>query len=448
MCERRHAVLHAMVAMSTIAAGAPGCAVQDPRIVAAFKQNAGTYAYSTRTGGAYYYYNSPTVVGGHVYIGTSRRLNDSPGPDNFFFRLDAGLKKVWEYPLGEGEVRGGATLDAEGRIYFVVEKGRKLGDASDATDELYCLSNDGNLLWTFPITAGRYDWQADANALGMFNPAVAEDGTVYVGGGKLYALRWSGAGPVTVAWSFPAAGDLDIKNAPIIDREGNVYFNGSGVLYSLRPGDGSMRWSFQGTDTWSESLSSPAFSFDEARVYSAMGRSVHCIDAATGSRIWSFTPPGVAGDFRATPAVDDEGNVYAATKANADSALYAIRADGTLLWENRLGTDLYSSPALGNDRTLYVGSESTDKTISGYASGDLPRFHAIDMATGATRWSVKLPGMGDVTWSSPALVEGGVVYVGSMNGNVYAIRSDATGLLPGAGSPRFHGGNASTGRRE
>jgi hypothetical protein len=104
-----------------------------------------------------------------------------------------------------------------------------------------------------------------------------------------------------------------------------------------------------------------------------------------------------------------------------------------------IGADLYSSPALGDDRTVYVGSESTG------AAG--LRFHALDMATGARRWSVSIRG-GDVTWSSPALVDGGLVYVGSMDGAVYAIRSDATRLLPDAGSPRFRGGNDGTGRHE
>ncbi len=438
MMEERSRWACAIVAIATLAVGAGGCTDTDPRIIATFAQNSGTSNYSTRTGGAYYYYNSPAVVGGHVYIGTSRRLNDSPGSDNFFFKLDSNLKKVWEYALGDGEVRGGATLDADGRIYFVVEKGRILGDASRATESLYCLSNDGKLQWQFPITATRFDW---ANNVGMFNPAVAADGTIYVGGRKLYALSSSGV----ELWAYPEGSDLDIKNAPIIDRDGNIYFIASGVLHSLRP-DGSVRWTYWGGDAWS----SPAFSFDYTRLYSAMGQSVHCIDTATGMLIWPrpFTPPGIKGDFRATPAVDDEGNVYVGTKADRDGTFYAIKSDGTLLWENHLGTDLYSSPALGDDRAIYIGSESTDKTLSGYATGNLPRFHALDMATGATKWSVVFPGMGDVTWSSPALVAGGVIYVGSMNGNVYAIRSDATGLLPNAGSPRFHGGNASTGRRE
>jgi hypothetical protein len=68
------------------------------------------------------------------------------------------------------------------------------------------------------------------------------------------------------------------------------------------------------------------------------------------------------------------------------------------------------------------------------------------MATGEERWTVDL--LGDASWSSPALSDEGVLYVATMAGFVYAIRSDASGLLPDAGSPRFHQGNSSSGRRE
>ncbi len=425
-----------MVWIALLAMGAAGgCADSDPRIIASFRQGEDTFNYSPKLGRANYYYNPPTVVGDHVYIGTSRRLHDAPGPDNFFFKLDNNLKKVWEYPLGYDEVRGGAALDAEGRIYFVVERGRKLGDASMVEDFLFCLSNDGKFQWQFLIASPVSASQAASvhyNDVGMFNPAIAANGTIYVGGSKFYALSSSGE----KVWEYPASRYFDggMKNAPIIDPEGNIYFLASGLLLCLRP-DGTERWLAYGGDAWS----SPAFSFDYTRVYAATVRTVHCFDTATGATIWSFTPPGISGDFRATPAVDDAGNVYLGTKADSAGTFYAIKADGTLLWENHMGADLYSSPALGNDRTIYVGSEYT---------GSERRFHALDMASGAKKWSVRFPGMGDVTWSSPALVDGGVIYVGSMNGNVYAIRSDATGLLPNAGSARFHEGNASTGRRE
>jgi outer membrane protein assembly factor BamB len=295
------------------------------------------------------------------------------------------------------------------------------------TDFLYSLDGDGTLLWEYQLNSGAPSWDND---VGMINPAIAKDGTIYVGGEKLHALNPDG----TLRWIYPAGAEtLNVKNAPIIDPAGNVYFAASYRVHSVDP-DGALRWSYGNVGNFLETLSSPAFSYDHTRVYVALGYTMNCLDAATGTPRWSVM--GGPGNFRATPAVDDQGNVYAGTKANGDSTFYAIKADGTLLWTNRIGADLYSSPALGSDRTIYVGSEKTE----------VGRFHALDMATGVRKWSVVISA--DITWSSPALVEGGLIYVGSMDGSVYAIRSDAAGLLPNAGSARFHGGNDSTGRHE
>jgi outer membrane protein assembly factor BamB len=407
-------------------AGALGCG-GDPRIVATFRQGGDARGYVSRQAGAYYYYNPPTVAGGHVFVGTSRKLFEDPRPDNFFFKLDARLRKVWEVALGKDEVRGGAAVSSDGRIYFVVEKGRVAGERTPVTDFLWCLDPDGKLLWEYQLNSGEPSWDND---VGMINPAIAKDGTIYVGGEKLHALHPDG----TLRWAYPPGPEtLNVKNAPIIDPAGNVYFAASYGVHSLDP-DGAPRWSYPNDGSFPETLSSPAFSYDHARVYVALGETMKCFDAATGTPHWSVT--GGPGSFRATPAVDDQGNVYAGTKANAASTFYAIGADGTVLWRNRIGADLYSSPALGDDRTIYVGSEKTEHG----------QFHALDMATGVRKWSVAIGG--DITWSSPALVEGGLLYVGSMNGSVYAIRSDAAGLLRNAGSARFHGGNDSTGRHE
>jgi outer membrane protein assembly factor BamB len=148
----------------------------------------------------------------------------------------------------------------------------------------------------------------------------------------------------------------------------------------------------------------------------------------------------MVGVFRASPAVDDNDNVYLGTKADTASVFYAIRSDGTgLRWQVRVGGDLYSSPAIGNDRTLYVGSEGS------------MNLHALDLATGTEKWSAKL--RADATWTSPVISDNGTLYIASMDVNgtgagMYAFRTDATGLMQGAGSPRFHLGNANTGRRE
>lgn len=90
---RRHALAAALVAI------AAACAKEDPRIIATFRQHEPPFNIGPALGRANYYYNPPSVAGGYVYIGTSRRFHDAPGPDNFFFKLDLALRKVWE-PTG------------------------------------------------------------------------------------------------------------------------------------------------------------------------------------------------------------------------------------------------------------------------------------------------------------------------------------------------------------
>ncbi len=374
-----------------------------------------------------FYYNPPTIANGHVYIGTSHKLFREPDGANRFFELDMSLAEVWHYDLGTHEVRGAATVDGAGNVYFVVETGRTYG--TSAPFYLYSLTPNGQYRWSVLVDSVGY-------TMGMSNPAVAADDTVYVGGGDgLYAFAPDG----TQKWKYTSA---RVMNAPIIDPAGNVYFVAGPNAVSVTPG-GAGRWTaaLNGGGT----LSSPAFSTDQTSVFVACGTAVYRFSAATGALVWQFSPPGMQGEFRATPAIDYQDNVYVGSKDNQGSVLYAVRADGTgLLWENPIGADLYSSPALGNDGTLYVGSEFTPGSL---------RLHAIDLATGEMRWSAPIA-YGDVTWSSPALAVGGTLYIATMacddcaNGAVLAFDTDSTALMPGAGSPRFHEGNAGTGRRE
>ena len=383
--------------------------------------------YSFSQGSAGFYYNPPTLVGNYIYIGTSRGFLYDVASDNYFFKLNLNLTKVWEYPLGNKEVRGGATLDGSGNIYFVIEEGRLKGDNSNSKLYLYSLDNNGVFRWSKIITSS-------VSSMGMPNPAIAADNTIYIGGDKFYALDTSG----NEKWNY--GNNMTIMNAPIIDPNGNIYFSANGSVISLDQ-NGTERWTFA---TSGEFFSSPAFSVDYSKIFVAVENKVYSLETSTGNKVWEFTPTGMVGWFRATPAVDDNNNVYIGTKADNNSVFYAIKADGSgILWKNEIGADLYSSPALGNDNTVYVGSE--------FSGGSGIRFHALDMTTGNTKWSASLSA--DPTWSSPAISDKGTLYIASMDylgtgGGVYAFRTDSTGLLPNAGSPRFHGGNSNTGRRE
>lgn len=373
-----------------------------------------------------FYYSPPTLVGDHIYVGTGRGFHYEVASDNRFFKLNLKLAKVWEYPLGKGEVRGGAALDDSGNVYFVVQEGRT-PQIGGGVLYLYSLDSTGGFRWSRAIDSSPAD-------VGMSNPAIGADNTIYIGGDRFYALDAGG----NVKWTYGS--DLNVMNAPIIDPDGNIYFSAFGHVVALDK-NGTERWQFPTSGDW---FSSPAFSVDYSHVLVAVGNTVYCLAASTGARVWEFTPAGIVGTFRATPAVDDNDAVYVGTKADKSSVFYAIKADGSgLLWKKDVGADLYSSPALGDDRTVYVGSELADWRGT--------RLHAFDMATGDTKWSAAL--RADVDWSSAAVSDAGVLYIASMDhggqgGGVYALQTDANGLLRNAGSPRFHGGNANTGRRE
>jgi outer membrane protein assembly factor BamB len=350
------------------------------------------------------------------------------------------LRKIWEHDLGTSEVRGAATLDRAGNVYFVIEAGKTPGEAGTGALHLYSLAPDGSYRWSVLV-------DPDAHYMGTSNPAVAADDTVYVGSADgLHAFQPDG----TESWHFTGTGR--VMNAPIIDPDGNVYFAAMRRdLWEFSvvsvTASGALRWSTRLPPATNQTgISSPAFSVDHSSIFVANGVEVCRLDTATGEIAWQFRPPSISGEFRASPAVDDSDNVYIGSKGGPWGTLYAIRGDGSgLLWERKIGADIYGTPALGDDGTIYFGSEFT------YTQESL-RLHALDIATGAPRWSVGLDG--DVTWSAPALTPDGTLYIGTMacdectHGAVFAFDTDSTGLLPGAGWARFHGGNASTGRRD
>ncbi len=83
--------------------------------------------------------------------------------------------------------------------------------------------------------------------------------------------------------------------------------------------------------------------------------------------------------------------------------------DGTVRWDFRTGHQITSSPAVGADGTIYVGSWDED-------------FYAIN-PDGTERWSYSTDGF---VKSSPTIAEDGTIYVGSDDGYLYAFDSEGS----------------------
>ena len=85
---------------------------------------------------------------------------------------------------------------------------------------------------------------------------------------------------------------------------------------------------------------------------------------------------------------------------------------GTVLWEFETGNEVVSSPAIGSDGTVYVGSKDN-------------KLYALNGKSGLKLWEFKTGGaIGD---SSPAIGPDGTVYVGSGDNNLYAIKTESLG---------------------
>ena len=85
---------------------------------------------------------------------------------------------------------------------------------------------------------------------------------------------------------------------------------------------------------------------------------------------------------------------------------------GTPIWEFETGDEVFSSPAIGSDGTVYVGSFDN-------------KLYAINGKSGVKLWEFETGGQ---VFSSPAIGSDGTVYVGSSDKKLYAIRIESLGL--------------------
>ena len=116
---------------------------------------------------------------------------------------------------------------------------------------------------------------------------------------------------------------------------------------------------------------------------------------------WSFT----AGQILSSPAIGADGTVYV---GSSDGKLYAVNRDGSKKWDFPTGW-LFSSPAIGADGTVYVGSSDN-------------KLYAVN-PDGSRKWDFPT---GDRIYSSPAIGADGTIYVGSWDNNLYAVNPDGS----------------------
>lgn len=353
--------------------------------------------------------------------------------------------RLWEYRTG-GQIWGPLTHDAgtlyfgsdDHRLYALDTASRKLkwsfatrgkvrAQPAVAGDRVFVPSDDG-FLYAVDRATGRQLWRFDLEASDLHrrppsannsyfdflhSSPLVHDGRVYVGSlsGALFAVD---AATGKQAWKL---GTLDaIRGNPVI-HAGRVYFGSwDDHLYAVDLKTQKLVWR---VDTGGIVQSTP--SIDQGRVVIG-NRAAKLIayDAETGKQLWSHDYSD--GSWVESSAIAAGGMLYV---GSSDSLkVSAVAADsGRELWQFKTGGWTWATPVLANG-TLYVGA------LSGYPyyfEGVTLRhgFHAIDAATGREKWSFALPPVaGYVTGGVAAapVVAGGTVYVGAIDGRIYALK--------------------------
>lgn len=381
------------------------------------------------------YYGSPALSPDEstVYFGTSLWLTATPSREHALVALNSASGALrWRWELGGAEVRSTPAVGDDGSIYVVLT-GRSPTPDSLAADVLCRLTPAGALAWSLDINPARLTTE-----IGQAAPAIGADGTIYVGGDRLYAVRPDG----TIRWTAFDLSWESRRNAPVIGADGTVYFCFHNIpLTALDPETGAIRWQVSGVSQ-DHCFASPAIGAD-GTIYVGIQPGIVYAVAPDGQLRWQFdiASAGFSGFLRSSPAVAADGTIYFGLNfGNPSSALFALTPAGAVKWifepsdlpgdTPRDHFDIYSSPAIGSDGTIYFGQE-------------FGRVYALN-PDGTLRWIE--PTRSGVTWPSPALAADGTLFIADISGRCFAIRTDSRGLQAGAPWPKFRGGNQNRGR--
>jgi len=412
--------------------------------------------------------SSPAVSGtGTVYIGAE---------DNRLYSLGSAGSLLWSYAAAAPIFSSPATgISADtvyvgaddNRLYCVIDPAGVLswsyttGDgifsspAVGGTDTVYVASIDHGL---YSIdSAGALIWSYAASEPVSSSAAIGAD-AVYVGSDDncLYGvIALSGA----LSWSYMTGGD--IYSSPAVSDTNMVYVgSGDNIIYSLNS-NGTLVWTYATGDVVRSSVA-----IDAGIIYVGSGDNFLYVlggpaSIPTVTPTWPSTPeetptitpsPTDTPTETATPTVTPTATaptetptitstptitptptetptpmpwpMFRANLEHTGRSGYAGPSIPALAWSFRTADDVASSPALGMDGTIYVGSDDN-------------LFYALSPA-GWIAWSYETAG---AISSSPAVDACGKVYAGSEDSRFYAF-SSAGGLEwsythPGGGAEDF-----------
>lgn len=265
-------------------------------------------------------YATPLVQNEGIFVGSDvHKFFGISSGGSIRFRLDA-----------DSDVDTGAVPAPWGGIVFA---GGKI---------VYAVRPDGTLLWRIHARRKVYS-----------SPAIADDGTVYVGSQdhRMYAVSPEGK----VRWRVDLGADVD--GAPAVEDDGTVVVGtDKGEVIALAPDSGDVRWR---TDVGGFVRGAMSIGRDGTVLTGTYGPTpaLVALDPADGRLRFRFSIAGTgAPEFgiHGGPVEDAAGRLYFGAQ---DDNAYCLSADGALLWKLKTGGDVDAPVVITAHGLLLVGSD-------------------------------------------------------------------------------------------
>jgi len=188
-----------------------------------------------------------------------------------------------------------------------------------------------------------------------------------------------------------------IVASPTLDLHGNIYVGDEGgSFYSINPLNGKLRWIFKAKDAIYG-----AAAIERDRVYfGSLDSNLYCLDT-TDKQLWSVH---LGDEIYGTPALGADGTIYVGTDKGT---LAAVAPSGKRKWSFKTGDDIAGSPTVGINGLIYIAADSV---------------YCVD-AQGRRSWAFGAP-EGDYFFASPVVDEDDIVYVGNNDGYLYCLGPD------------------------
>lgn len=378
----------------------------------------------------------PTAAGGALFVGSH---------NGSVYALDqqTGCTR-WHFKAG-AEVRSAITID-----FDEGEPERVRAVFADRAANAYALDAEtGALLWKQSVDP---------------HPSAAVTGSVTAHAGRLFVPVSSNEDVGPLDKTYPccthsgAVVALDVRTGEILWRTPTISEEPRVTGYTdvgteIRGPSGASVWN---TPTVSERLGLlfVGSGNNHSRPASGMSDSVIAMKLETGRVVWSYqaqagdawnaaclwgvsdqvgcpTPVGPDIDFGATTVLVERDGRETLVAGAKSGVLHAFDAEtGTLLWRQRLAQggaeDGLRYGIATRDGVLYVPStDMRDDPVRGV--GARPGLFAVSLEDGAERWAVdretlcREPGACDDELGAPPLVMDEILFVGALDGVLYAL---------------------------